>query len=724
MAIQASTLSRSLVVLFDTGVVGDRSDGQLLARFIASDQADESAFGALVERHGPMVWRVCRRLFDDPNDAEDAFQATFLVLLRRARSIRQTTSLAAWLHGVALRVASRARVESARRRRIERHAVRGTSMCNADPDQIDLESLFDIELARLPEKYRHPIVLCYLEELTHEGAADRLGWPVGTVRGRLARARDLLRLRLTRRGITAPAAVAAIAALGRPAQAAVPGALRDATVSAAFHSLSGRATRTIASARVASWVAHSAQGVACSYWLTVVGVPVLFAAVGTGLGLASLGALQLPAETAQTQRTSASEPREEIRREMLQLKGTWSSMQELESTVNGVPQKPISFKLIWSIDRDMITTSDEEGFAAHTYRFTVDPEKLPKAIDFTILNTGLKLQGIYKLDGENLTVCFSPGDRPKDLEAQPDAYQIRAVFNRASRTPSPLAQEYSNDAGCYWAVEPKGALPASLYSNGVDLIIKSDPQGALVVILAFITKQQGDSPELELRPVAFDEDRARHVPAVVQGGSSGSGSVIGANLVMREYRLDPAVLPFNQVKRLGIEVIPPETRQVAKAAASVRAVQAARDSGVEMLPAPEVGKPFPFSLTDTKGRALRSDELKGKVVLIDCWAGWCSPCMAKMPKLKELYERRRGDGFEVIGINFDHSRERAEELVKKLGLNWPEVYVPDDDRTRELWADGPGISGLPRLFLIDQGGILRWSGSPLEIEERVTRLLR
>lgn len=193
---------------------------------------------------------------------------------------------------------------------------------------------------------------------------------------------------------------------------------------------------------------------------------------------------------------------------------------------------------------------------------------------------------------------------------------------------------------------------------------------------------------------------------------------------MREYRLDPAVLPFNQVKRLGIEVIPPETRQVAKAAASVRAVQAARDSGVEMLPAPEVGKPFPFSLTDTKGRALRSAELKGKVVLIDCWAGWCSPCMAKMPKLKELYERRRGDGFEVIGINFDHSRERAEELVKKLGLNWPEVYVPDDDRTRELWADGPGISGLPRLFLIDQGGILRWSGSPLEIEERVTRLLR
>ena len=90
-------------------------------------------------------------------------------------------------------------------------------------------------------------------------------------------------------------------------------------------------------------------------------------------------------------------------------------------------------------------------------------------------------------------------------------------------------------------------------------------------------------------------------------------------------------------------------------------------------------------------------------MLIDCWAGWCSPCMAKMPQLKALYERRHGDGFEVIGVNFDHNRDRAEELVKTVGLPWSEVYVPDDDRTRELWADGPGITDLPRLFLIDRG---------------------
>ena len=200
-------LSRSLGTLFDLGVVGDLPDQQLLERFTASDDRDELLFDALIERHGPMVLRVCCRLLDDTNDAEDAFQATFLVLLRQARSIRHKGSLAAWLHGVALRVASRARADSARRRRIERQVIRQTAERNGEPDRQDLRAMIDLELARLPEKYREPIVLCYLEELTHEGAAERLGWPVGTVRGRLARARDLLRSRLTsarRNGLVGP----------------------------------------------------------------------------------------------------------------------------------------------------------------------------------------------------------------------------------------------------------------------------------------------------------------------------------------------------------------------------------------------------------------------------------------------------------------------------------------------------------------------------------------
>ena len=141
MAGQTLSVPRSLGALFDFGVVGDLPDGQLLQRFTTGHrEAAELAFDALVERHGPMVLRVCRRLLDDPNDAEDAFQATFLVLIRRAGSIRERGSLAAWLHGVALRVACRARVESARRRRIECRALRSEVVNDAGPERIDLES--------------------------------------------------------------------------------------------------------------------------------------------------------------------------------------------------------------------------------------------------------------------------------------------------------------------------------------------------------------------------------------------------------------------------------------------------------------------------------------------------------------------------------------------------------------------------------------------------------
>ncbi|MHB1558599.1 MAG: RNA polymerase sigma factor, partial [Isosphaeraceae bacterium] len=166
------SVPRSLEALFDSGVVGDLPDGQLIERFTARHrEAAELAFHALVDRHGPMVLRVCRRVLDDPNDAEDAFQATFLVFLRRAGSIRERASVASWLHGVAHRVASRARVESARRRRIERRGVRPEVSHDDHAARLDLESLVDEELTRLPEKYRAPVVLCYLEGLTHESAA-------------------------------------------------------------------------------------------------------------------------------------------------------------------------------------------------------------------------------------------------------------------------------------------------------------------------------------------------------------------------------------------------------------------------------------------------------------------------------------------------------------------------------------------------------------------------
>jgi thiol-disulfide isomerase/thioredoxin len=266
--------------------------------------------------------------------------------------------------------------------------------------------------------------------------------------------------------------------------------------------------------------------------------------------------------------------------------------------------------------------------------------------------------------------------------------------------------------------------PISMTTGGINLIIKTDPDGAILVILATMSRRVDGEPDNEYRPVALDGDNKRYLLKAVGGGWGGSASFPNVILCLQEFRLDPAVLPDDRVKHVGIEVVPAETRRAAKAVAAVQALQQARDLGIEILPRPEVGKPFAFSLTDTKGRVIRSADLTGKVVLIDCWAGWCSPCMAKMPRLKALYERRHADGFEVIGVNFDKDRTLGDKLVKTLALPWAEVYVPNDDRTRGLWADGSGISGLPRLFLVDRDGILRWQGGPDELEQRVVELLK
>ncbi len=187
--------TRYLTTLFQGGTAAGLGDRVLLERFAERRDADdpeaEAAFAALVERHGPMVLRVGRAMLGDRHEAEDAFQATFLVLASRARSIRRGDSVGAWLHGVALRVASRARWRAARRRHHERRhaemtAATGAGETGNDRPPDDVDRVLHEEIGLLPEKYRRPVVLCYLEGLTHDQAADQLGWPVGTVRRRLA----------------------------------------------------------------------------------------------------------------------------------------------------------------------------------------------------------------------------------------------------------------------------------------------------------------------------------------------------------------------------------------------------------------------------------------------------------------------------------------------------------------------------------------------------------
>jgi RNA polymerase sigma factor (sigma-70 family) len=210
----------------------DAPDADLLGRYVVGRDGD--AFEALVRRHGPMVLAVCRRLLPNAQDAEDAFQAVFLVLVRKAASVRPRDRLAAWLHGVARNAALKARQAANRRRAREKQVPALPDAASVEAGLWnDLAPLLDREVGRLPEKYRLPVVLCDLEGKTRTEAAQQLGWPEGTVAGRLARARALLARRMTGQGVPASAGVLAAVLSQGPARSAVPVSLLFKTVKAA-----------------------------------------------------------------------------------------------------------------------------------------------------------------------------------------------------------------------------------------------------------------------------------------------------------------------------------------------------------------------------------------------------------------------------------------------------------------------------------------------------------
>jgi RNA polymerase sigma factor (sigma-70 family) len=253
---------------------GDAGDGDLLERF--AREREEAAFAALVRRHGPMVLGVCRRVLRDAHLAEDAFQATFLVLARKAGSVARPELLGNWLYGVALRTASEARTRAARRRTRELEAMTNSPVpVDSEPDA-DTAAVLDAAIRRLPERLRAAVVLCELQGIDRREAARRLGCPEGTLSSRLARARDILRRRLLRQGVALSVGSLAVAI-------AVPVALAETTTRAAVGSIPASAS-----------VLALTEGVLRAMFISklkIAAVPVLTLIVvaGTGIGLLAQG---------------------------------------------------------------------------------------------------------------------------------------------------------------------------------------------------------------------------------------------------------------------------------------------------------------------------------------------------------------------------------------------------------------------------------------------------
>ena len=231
MSPKTAGASSERTTLSHSGDLQTLADDRLLARFYQSH--DDAAFGVLVARHGPLVLGVCQRILGNASDAEDAFQATFLVLVRKGATLRQPENLASWLYGVAHRTARNLKAKAALRSKRESEASEMPRPSElSDMTYRELAAILDEEISKLPPKYKLPLLLCYLEGKTNAQAASQLGWPEGSMSRRLSRARELLRSRLAKRGLTLSAALL-VAAFSRPASASVPSQLVDSTVDAA-----------------------------------------------------------------------------------------------------------------------------------------------------------------------------------------------------------------------------------------------------------------------------------------------------------------------------------------------------------------------------------------------------------------------------------------------------------------------------------------------------------
>jgi len=307
---------RQIESLFEGGSVAGMNDRQLLERFIARrDPTGEAAFAALVTRHGPMVLDICRSILGDLHHAEDAFQAVFLVLARRAGSVRDPDLLGNWLYGVAIRTARCAKLQIDRQRKNEEQGAmrRPGSGSNTLVEQQalareDMEALHD-EIARLPGSFRLPVVLCYFEGLTLDEAARRLRWPAGTLRSRLARARDKLRNGLIRRGVVLPAAVLAAGSSPRSASASVSSPLCDITTRAAIQFAAGQAASPLA----ASLAQEVLRAMFVNKLRLIATTLLLLAAVATGAGYlthswASQGESKQPQVVARPDDTTQQRP--------------------------------------------------------------------------------------------------------------------------------------------------------------------------------------------------------------------------------------------------------------------------------------------------------------------------------------------------------------------------------------------------------------------------------
>src|SRR5216683_790481 len=423
MPYEANPLLQFIRRLAPLHSVREASDGHLLERFVAAK--DEAAFEGLMHRHGQMVLAVCRRVLSSPQDVEDAFQATFLVLVQKADSMRKQESIAGWLFGVAHNVAARLRQKVAKRGLCEGHPAETLAADTASVEREETAWKVHEALDRLPEKFRAPLLLCYLEGKTQDEAAKELGWTAGMVKGRLERGRDKLRARLARTGVTLSATALPVALATQETAAQVPAALVKSTLQA---SLLGTAGKTAAVGVVPAQVFTLTKEVTKAMFLTklqmvtvtILAVGIIGAgAVGVTYVLCKGGDGTAVVTTAENALAGDDNAPDKGKPDKEKIQGTWIIVSfklwddkgreiDLVKEAKGdggekMAQLIKEKKLKWVFTGEKLTFSG--GDETPSFKYKLDPSKKPKTIDAVVSDKETR-KGIYTLDGKELRLCF------------------------------------------------------------------------------------------------------------------------------------------------------------------------------------------------------------------------------------------------------------------------------------------------------------------------------
>lgn len=409
------------------------SDGELLEGFVA--RQDEAFFEVLVRRHGPMVLGVCRRILRNPDDAEDAFQATFLVLVRRAASIVPRELVGHWLYGVAYRTALEARRAAARRRARERQ-INPLPHAFIQPEELwqELRPLLDKELNRLPAKYRAAVVLCHLEGRTRQEAARQLGLPVGTLSGRVTTALRLLAKRLRRHGLAVSGGTLAAALSPQAASAGVPSSLLVSTVKAMPLVAVGQASAVAAvSGNVVALTSGVLQSLSLGKLKAAIAVLLVAVAAGGATGVMTYRTLASGQEEPRQVEQPKAVPREinhkaeqvnpETNRRVAQatsdkerLQGSWAAVYGI---MNGNKKPTDDPKLRnWKVtfDGDRVTLPGGQAVP-----YTLNALKQPKELDIAMEDDEGIIQAIYEFEGDRLRIFWVKQEkRPPDFHTPRD----------------------------------------------------------------------------------------------------------------------------------------------------------------------------------------------------------------------------------------------------------------------------------------------------------------